>query len=115
MLASHAASIHQPPDHIHRYPRGYRYAEAMQPEVNEQLVRRLRRAQGQVAGVLTMVEDGRDLTEIVTQLAAVSRALDRAGYMLVVDALKECSRSRAEGRAPLLTEEQVERLFMTLA
>jgi DNA-binding FrmR family transcriptional regulator len=98
-----------------RYPGGYPENVDMEPEINEQLVRRLRRAQGQVAGVLAMVEDGRDLTDIVTQLAAVSRALDRAGYMLVVDALKHCARSRAEGQAPRLTEEQVERLFMTLA
>jgi DNA-binding FrmR family transcriptional regulator len=84
-------------------------------ESRDQVVRRLRRAQGQVAGVLAMIEDGRDLADVVTQLAAVSRALDRAGYMLVVEALKECARSRAEGSAPRLTEEQVERLFMTLA
>ena len=44
-----------------------------------QVLNRLRRAQGQLAGVISMIESGRDCTEVVTQLAAVSRALDRAG------------------------------------
>ena len=42
-----------------------------------QVLDRLRRAQGQLAGVISMIESGRDCTEVVTQLAAVSRALDR--------------------------------------
>ncbi len=42
-----------------------------------QVLNRLRRAQGQLAGVISMIESGRDCTEVVTQLAAVSRALDR--------------------------------------
>ncbi len=48
--------------------------EAAGPVLN-----RLRRAQGQLAGVIAMTETGRDCPDMVTQLAAVSRALDRAG------------------------------------
>ena len=47
-------------------------------EAMGQVLNRLRRAQGQLAGVISMVESGRDCTEVVTQLAAVARALDRA-------------------------------------
>ena len=43
-------------------------------------IRRLRRAEGQIAGVIRMLESGRDCKEIVTQLAAVSKAVDRAGF-----------------------------------
>ena len=42
------------------------------------VLNRLRRAQGQLRGVITMIEEGRDCREVVTQLAAVSRALDKA-------------------------------------
>lgn len=42
------------------------------------VLNRLRRAQGQLGGVISMIEEGRDCKEVVTQLAAVSRALDRA-------------------------------------
>ena len=44
-----------------------------------EILNRLRRAQGQLAGVIGMVEQGRDCKDVVIQLAAVSKALDRAG------------------------------------
>ena len=78
-----------------------------------QVINRLRRAQGQLAGVISMVEAGRDCTEVVTQLAAVSRALDRAGFKIVASGMRQCL-SAADGEAPL-TEEQMEKMFLTLA
>ncbi len=56
----------------------------------EPVVKRLRRAQGQIGGVLRMIEAGRDCEDIVTQLAAVSRALDRAGFAIISTGLKQC-------------------------
>src|SRR5665647_3493813 len=50
----------------------------LKPEEMGAVVNRLRRAQGQIGGVLRMIEEGRDCKDIVTQLAAVNRALDRA-------------------------------------
>ena len=41
---------------------------------------RLRRAHGQLGGVIAMIEQGRSCRDVVIQLAAVSRALDRAGF-----------------------------------
>src|SRR5689334_9671264 len=76
------------------------------------VLNRLRRAQGQLAGVIAMVESGRDCTEVVTQLAAVSRALDRAGFKIVASGLRQCLAS--DGDSPM-TEEQMERLFLSLA
>jgi DNA-binding FrmR family transcriptional regulator len=43
------------------------------------VLNRLRRAHGRLAGVIAMIEDGHDCQDVVTQLAAVSRAMDRAG------------------------------------
>ena len=37
-----------------------------------------------------MIEQGRDCKDVVTQLAAVSRALDRAGFKIVATGLREC-------------------------
>ncbi len=76
------------------------------------VLNRLRRAQGQLAGVIAMVESGRDCTEVVTQLAAVSRALDRAGFKIVTSGMRQCL---ASGGDALLAEEQLERLFLSLA
>lgn len=74
------------------------------------MLNRLRRAQGQLAAVIAMVEDGRDCRDVVTQLAAVSRALDRAGFKIVASNMRQC----LAGESPLSTEE-LERLFLALA
>lgn len=76
---------------------------------------RLRRAQGQLAGVISMIEQGRECKDVVTQLAAVSKALDRAGFKIVATGLREClTGSAEEGREPM-TEAELEKLFLSLA
>jgi len=76
--------------------------------------RRLRRIQGQVAGILSMIEDGRSCRDVIQQIAAASRALDRAGVKLLVSQLQYCledeEAARAEGYDPV----EVERLFLML-
>ncbi|AXH97111.1 transcriptional regulator [Ornithinimicrobium avium] len=83
-------------------------SEDMAPVVN-----RLRRAQGQIGGVIRLIEEGRDCKDVVTQLAAVNRALDRAGFAIVSSGMRECL-SSSEG---MTAEDQaaMEKLFMTLA
>ena len=76
------------------------------------VLNRLRRAQGQLAGVIAMIENGRDCQDVVTQLAAVSRALDRAGFKIVASGMRQCL---ADGGESAVTEEQMEKLFLTLA
>ncbi|WP_442791836.1 metal-sensitive transcriptional regulator [Mycolicibacterium sp. ND9-15] len=79
------------------------------------VLNRLRRAQGQLAGVISMIEQGRDCKDIVTQLAAVSRALNRAGFKIVATGLRECLTGESpEGHQPL-TEAELEKLFLALA
>ncbi len=78
------------------------------------VLNRLRRAQGQLAGVITMIEAGRDCKDVVTQLAAVSRALDRAGFKIVASGMRQCINGADEGQAPL-TEAELEKLFLALA
>lgn len=78
------------------------------------VLNRLRRAQGQLAGVITMIEQGRDCKDVVTQLAAVSRALDRAGFKIVATGLKECI-SGEQPKGSSMTEAELEKLFLALA
>jgi len=79
------------------------------------VLNRLRRAQGQLSGVIAMIEQGRDCKDVVTQLAAVSRALDRAGFKIVATGLRECLAGKAaDGSAPL-SEAELEKLFLALA
>ena len=77
------------------------------------VIKRLRRAQGQVGGVIKMIEDGRDCAEVVTQLAAASRALDRAGFQIIATGLRQCgARDDETGEAD---RAQLEKLFLSLA
>jgi DNA-binding FrmR family transcriptional regulator len=77
------------------------------------VVNRIKRAQGQLAGVLRMLEEGRDCEDVVTQLAAVSRALDRAGFAIVATGLRQCI-VNGEGPDGVDTK-KMEKLFLSLA
>jgi DNA-binding FrmR family transcriptional regulator len=80
-----------------------------------EVLNRLRRAQGQLAGVISMIETGRECKDVVTQLAAVSKALDRAGFKIVATGLRECVLGAStDGKAPM-TEAELEKLFLSLA
>lgn len=83
----------------------------LNPDDLEPVVKRLRRAQGQIGGVLQMIEDGRECRDIVTQLAAVSKALDRAGFALIAQGLRQCMDDPDES----MDVETMEKLFLSLA
>ncbi|MET8651538.1 metal-sensitive transcriptional regulator [Nocardia aurea] len=80
-----------------------------------QVLNRLRRAHGQLAGVISMIEQGRDCKDVVTQLAAVSRALDKAGFKIVATGLRECLSGQTPDGRPPMTEAELEKLFLALA
>ncbi|MEV3858946.1 metal-sensitive transcriptional regulator [Streptomyces sp. NPDC050095] len=84
------------------------------PAASDAVLKRLRRAQGQLNGVIAMIEAGRDCKDVVTQLAAVSRALDRAGFKIIASGMRDCM-SAADGEQPPLTEDELEKLFLSLA
>lgn len=56
----------------------------------EQLVKRLQRMEGQVRGVLRMVEDDRDCQDILTQLAAIRGAAHQVSVMVVKEYALNC-------------------------
>ncbi|MDQ3106484.1 MAG: metal-sensitive transcriptional regulator [Actinomycetota bacterium] len=76
--------------------------------------RRLRRIQGQLTGILTMIEDGRSCEEVVQQIAAAGKALDRVGVSLLVSQLQYCLEDEEAASAAGYGPEKVERLFMSL-
>lgn len=85
----------------------------LSPEVIGMVANRLKRAQGQLGGVLRMLDEGRECEDIVTQLAAVSSALDRAGFTIVAAGLKQCLLE--EGGSDSLDIKKMEKLFLSLA
>lgn len=77
------------------------------------VINRIKRAQGQLAGVLKMLQEGRDCEDVVTQLAAVSRALDRAGFAIVATGLQQCL-ANGDG-IDSIDVKKMEKLFLSLA
>lgn len=76
------------------------------------VLNRLRRAQGQLGGVINMIEEGQDCRAVTTQLAAVSRAPDRAGFAIISANLAE---SLANADSADIDQAALERLFLSLA
>ena len=85
----------------------------LNPEELGAVANRLRRAEGQIGGILRMIEQGRDCKDIVIQLAAVNHALDRAGFALIATNLKQCLAE--PGGADSADAQSLEKLFLSLA
>ncbi|GAB6857744.1 metal-sensitive transcriptional regulator [Microbacterium xylanilyticum] len=83
------------------------------PDAVRKIANRLRRAHGQLAAVIAAVEGGDDCRAIVQQLSAVTKALDRAGFLVISTALRECLTDPDAQGAP--DAEELEKLFLTLA
>ena len=83
-------------------------------ETSDAVAVRLRRARGQLEGVIAMIENGRECDEIVTQLAAVSRAVDRAGVKAISGGMLDCVHAEPE-EVPEDWQEQMEKLFLSLS
>jgi DNA-binding FrmR family transcriptional regulator len=75
---------------------------------------RLRRVEGQLGGIIRMIEQGRDCQEVVQQLAAVGRAVDRVGLKLLTGQLRQCLSDEDGARGEGYEETRFERLFLML-
>ena len=83
------------------------------PEAKRKIVNRLRRAHGQVAAVIEAVDGEAHCRDVVQQLSAVTKALDRAGFLVISTALQEClaDPDNEDSAKP----EELEKLFLSLA
>lgn len=87
------------------------------PETQRKIINRLKRARGQLDSVIGAMENEASCREVVTQLAAVSTALDRAGFVMVSGAMKYClvDPEAAAEEEDGLTIEELEKLFLSLS
>lgn len=85
------------------------------PAAQRKIVNRLKRARGQLDALITAVETDKPCRDVVTQLAAVSSALDKAGYAVVSTAMQDCLADPGKTTEDGLTPAELEKLFLTLA
>lgn len=83
----------------------------LNPDEITPVLNRLKRAQGQLTGVIRMLDEGADCKAVVTQLAAVTKALDRAGFAIIATGLEQCL-TNPDGD---MDKKELEKLFLSLA
>ena len=79
----------------------------------DEIIKRLNRAQGQLGGIVKMLETGRNCDEVIIQIAAVGKAIDTAAFTLISASLKECIQEG--GSDAEAVSAQLQRLFLILA
>ena len=79
----------------------------------EAIAKRVKRAQGQLGAVVRMLEEGRNCEEIVTQMSAVSKAVNTAAFTLISASLKECLVDNKNNSEAVTA--QLQKLFLSLA
>ncbi|WP_298741894.1 metal-sensitive transcriptional regulator [uncultured Microbacterium sp.] len=85
-------------------------------DAQRRILHRLRRARGQLEAVIAAVEQEKPCRDVVTQLSAVSSALDRAGFAIISTAMKDClADPEAAEAGDGVTTAELEKLFMMLA
>ncbi|MBD8029794.1 metal-sensitive transcriptional regulator [Corynebacterium gallinarum] len=83
----------------------------LEPTEIKPVINRLKRAQGQLSAVVRMLEEGAECKDVVTQLSAVSKALDRAGFAIIATGLEQCLTNPDES----MDKKEMEKLFLSLA
>ncbi|QKD80706.1 metal-sensitive transcriptional regulator [Actinomyces marmotae] len=86
---------------------------ALNPTDLHPTMARLKRARGQLDAVIRMMEEGRDCEEVVVQVAAVSKAVDRAGLAIIASGMRASLTKDPSGQ--ILEATRLEKLFMSLA
>lgn len=80
---------------------------------SQELINRLRRIEGQIGGLINMIEAERDCLDVIMQISATKKALERAGMIMLANALTQCAgdtKKTGEER-----RDQLQRAFLSLA
>ena len=77
------------------------------------IITRMKRANGHLASVIRMMEEGADCEDVLTQLAAVTKAINRSGYAIVATGLQQCL--EAGDGLESVDVKTMEKLFLALA
>jgi len=83
-------------------------------EDRDLIIKRLRRIEGQVRGLQTMIDEGRDCSDTLTQFTAASRAMDKAAFRFFSATYEQCKLRPAEAAENGYTSDKLEKMFLRL-
>ena len=81
-------------------------------DVSDDVLNRLRRAEGQVRGVQRLLEEGAECKDVITQLTAAQAALHRVGLRLMSAGMRHCLADPDAAAADGMTADSMEELFL---
>lgn len=99
-----------------QYPDGYTKVGHKITKQSD-IINRLKRIEGQIRGLQRLINEGKDCTEVVNQLAAVRKALDKVGFLILSHRMQECMEKK-KGNSSYESEKALDeamKLFLTLA
>ena len=70
-------------EHSHEHSHAHSHTHTHSPEHTKAVINRMNRAIGHMEAVRTMVEDGRDCSEVLIQIAAVRSAINNIGKLIL--------------------------------
>lgn len=79
------------------------------------LIRQLHRVQGQIGGIVRMLESGRECREVVQQISAATRGLHQTGFRLLTHVLEDCISEERAGHRSRHSREELEKMFLQLS
>lgn len=79
----------------------------------EAITKRVKRAHGQMGAIVRMLDEGRSCEDVVTQMAAVAKAINTAAFTLISASLKECLVEPHGDTDEIVV--RLQRLFLALA
>jgi len=79
-----------------------------------EIIKRLRRVEGQIRGIQAMIDEGRECNDTLTQFAAANRALSRAGFCFFAATMEQCRLNPEAASDNGYTPQALEKMFLRL-
>ena len=77
-------------EHTHEHPHSHADGHPHHHENTRAVLNRMSRAIGHMESIKTMIEDGRDCSEVLIQIAAVRSAINNIGKIILEDHIRHC-------------------------
>lgn len=77
-------------EHTHEHPHSHADGHPHHHENTKAVLNRMSRAIGHMESIKTMIEDGRDCSEVLIQIAAVRSAINNIGKIILEDHIRHC-------------------------
>lgn len=101
---------------IHDTPQGIQGVFSLGLDTRSDVLNRLKRVEGQIRGLQRLIEEESDCTQVVHQLAAARKALDKVGFIILTHRMQECLAEKKEnGYDGEKALDEAMKLFLTLA